>query len=369
VAIVYGIVAISILVAISLLVVDYGHAQLVKMELQACVDGAARAGAFGIHTGMAEARSRARGVGALSKSNGTIISFADADFRFGKWNEQTNALDAASGSEIDAIQVTARRSVPLAFGSFYGKSTVDVAARATSKWTSSSSYAIIGLDWIHMTGNAEVDSYDSASGAYSAGSRRTNGDLGTNGSIELKENVKIYGDATYKQNVVLEDSAKFMPPGTARKVTTDLVYPPVTLPGSYTSMGSFHGSGSGTLNLTSGNYYFTELTTSGQFTLNIAGQVNIYVNGNVDITGKSIVQGNKPANLKISVMSGGTVKLAGNGAVYTDLYAPTSDVALSGNGDVFGRVLGKTVISMGNGNIHFDESLAEISPGIVTTVK
>jgi hypothetical protein len=82
-----------------------------------------------------------------------------------------------------------------------------------------------------------------------------------------------------------------------------------------------------------------------------------------------VVQGNKPANLKISVMSSGTVKLAGNGAVYTDLYAPSSDVTLYGNSEVFGRVLGKTVTSTGNGNIHFDESLAEISPGIVTTVK
>jgi hypothetical protein len=369
VAIVYGIVAISLLAAISLLVVDYGRAQLVKMELQACVDGAARAGASGIHASVSEARSRARAVGALSKSNGTTVSFTDADFRFGKWNDQTNSIEAAIGSEINAIQVTARRTVPLAFGSFYGKSSVDVAARATSKWTSSSTYAIIGLDWIHMTGNAEVDSYDSASGAYSTGSRRTNGDLGTNGSIELKENVKVYGDATYKQNLVLEDSAKFVPPGTPSKVTTDLAYAPVTLPGSYTTMGNFHGSGNGSLNLTSGNYYFTDLTTSGNFTLNIAGQVNIYVNGNVDITGNAIVQGNKPANLKINVMNGGAVKLAGNGALYTDLYAPTSDVSLHGNGGLFGRILGKTVTSTGNGNIHFDESLAEISPGIISTVK
>jgi hypothetical protein len=89
----------------------------------------------------------------------------------------------------------------------------------------------------------------------------------------------------------------------------------------------------------------------------------------VDITGNAIVQGNKPANLKINVMNGGAVKLAGNGALYTDLYAPTSDVSLHGHGELFGRILGKTVTSTGNGNIHFDESLAEISPGVISTVK
>lgn len=365
----YVAVAIVVGVGLCLIAVDYGRAQYARMQLQSCVDGAARAAAGGIPHGLDEARRRARGVGSLSRADGQPVTFEDGDFHFGRWNDEAEQIEAASIADVDAVEVVARRTVPLTFGVMFGKPSVDVFARATATWSIDRNYAIIGLDSIHMWGGATVDSYNSGSGPYSPLTRRANGDLGTNGDITLEQNVRVHGDGTYKQNLVIRDSAEFVSPGTARKVRSTLAFSPPTLPATYTNMGSFHGSGPNTLTLTSGNYYFTELQTTGQFTLIIDGQVNVYVNGDVDLEGLAIVMGNKPANLRINVMNDGDVKLAGNGMLHADLFAPLSAVKVAGNGEIFGRLLGKTVTSEGNGGIHYDESLADKFVGTVSTVR
>jgi Flp pilus assembly protein TadG len=367
--IVYVAIALVVMVGLCLLGVDYGRAQYVRMQLQSCADGAARAAATGIPTSLAEARTRARHVGSLNKANGQPVTFDDGDFRFGWWNDETDALEAANLDDIDSVEVVARRTVPLAFGAMFGKSSVDVSARATAKWTVTRDYAIIGLDRVDMWGNATVDSYDSGTGPYVASMRRKRGDVGTNANITMHEEVKVYGDGTYKQNVTLEGNAQFVAPGKARKVRSTFEFDVAALPSTYTNMGSFHGSGPNSLTLTSGNYYFTELTTTGQFTLNVAGEVNIYVDGNIDIEGLAVVSGSKPANLRINALKAGEVKLAGNGALYADVYAPLSDVKVTGNGGFFGRLLGKTVYTAGNGDIHYDESLANKFIGTVSLVR
>jgi hypothetical protein len=361
-------VAFSVLVAFCSLAVDYGRAQLVRTELQACADGAARAAAGGITVSVAEAKRRARDVGGLNKAGDTPITFADADFRFGRWNESTNQFDPA-GTPIDAVEITARRDVALVFGAMYGRSSVDVSARATARGGASAGHALIGLDWVDMRGTASLDSYDSTVAAYAPGTRRQNGDIGTNGHINLDGAVRIYGDATYKTTLNTTGNAGVVPPGQASQVTSSMSFTAPTLPSSYSDMGSLNGNGNGSLTLTSGNYRFSSFTVSGNFTLNVVGEVNVYVDGPFNLTGHMSIHGGKPGNFRVNMLGSSDATVGGSSALYADVYAPSSHVSLVGTGDLYGRFVGKTVSATGKGGIHFDESLPMNGAGGVSLVK
>ena len=54
---------------------------------------------------------------------------------------------------------------------------------------------------------------------------------------------------------------------------------------------------------------------------------------------------------------------------YADIYAPLSAVNVSGTGDFYGRLIGKTIGVIGSGALHFDESLALPGGGLAKLVK
>src|SRR4030095_15529418 len=80
----------------------------------------------------------------------------------------------------------------------------------------------------------------------------------------------------------------------------------------------------------------------------------------VQLTGNSIVNPtNVPSNLQIWYGGSKGVLLAGNGNFQGVVYAPSSDVKITGNGSYFGSVLGNTVYNNGNGYVHFDKALSD----------
>ncbi len=50
----------------------------------------------------------------------------------------------------------------------------------------------------------------------------------------------------------------------------------------------------------------------------------------------------------------GTMKLGSNTNLFANIYAPQSPIIISGNGDIYGSVLGKSVDMTGNAHIHYD---------------
>ncbi|HAV14344.1 MAG TPA: hypothetical protein DCX06_12755 [Opitutae bacterium] len=61
-----------------------------------------------------------------------------------------------------------------------------------------------------------------------------------------------------------------------------------------------------------------------------------------------------------------TIKISGNGELYSAVYAPNADVEVKGGGragEVMGGVVGFTATMTGNGNFHYDEALASIQLG------
>jgi hypothetical protein len=49
------------------------------------------------------------------------------------------------------------------------------------------------------------------------------------------------------------------------------------------------------------------------------------------------------------------VTISGSSDLYAEVYAPQSDVTISGRGGFFGSVIGSTLTLSGSGGVHFDQ--------------
>jgi Flp pilus assembly protein TadG len=120
--------------------VDWGHVQLVKLELQRAADAAARSAASTIPSGPSAARASAiatAGQNTVDYGN-TSVSVAAADVEFGSFDPVTKSFNAYAGAaeaSASAVRVTARRTVTLWFTGLLGLSSRDVVARSVTSYT------------------------------------------------------------------------------------------------------------------------------------------------------------------------------------------------------------------------------------------
>ena len=79
----------------------------------------------------------------------------------------------------------------------------------------------------------------------------------------------------------------------------------------------------------------------------------------ISISGQGLLNTNVnpiPGNLQINYPGTGTISISGQGNSYAIVDAPNAGVAVSGNGDFFGRLIGGTIDYGGNGKFHYDIS-------------
>lgn len=114
---------------------------------------------------------------------------------------------------------------------------------------------------------------------------------------------------------------------------------------------------------------------AGTRTLEVTGQagiiipdgssLTIYTEGDVLLAGNGLTNGNtRPATCQIygtgTASSSQRIQIAGNGTLRAALYAPNADLTLTGNGDIMGAAVGRTITLTGNADFHYDESLANL---------
>lgn len=106
-----------------------------------------------------------------------------------------------------------------------------------------------------------------------------------------------------------------------------------------------------------------------------AAKLTMYAAGNVSFTGNGVVNGsagtpNNTNNFQLygtrtaaqAALSGmQSFSIKGNGYLAGIVYAPNANVTVTGNGDTYGAVVANQVNMNGNGNFHYDESLANIA--------
>jgi hypothetical protein len=256
---------------------------------------------------------------------------------------------------------------------------------------------IIGLDKVTIgASSALVDSYDSSIG-YPA-SQSQDATLLSNGTITL-QGAKIYGDMiSALGNVILQ--ANSLVTGDVTYATTlsvansatirGTIYhqtsPPIVAPipdacGSYTkapttwitgaytydaAKGNLTVSGGGTATLASGTYCFNNVTVSGGSTLQINtvnGPVIINVTGKFTDSGGSLQNPSAiPFNLQVASSYTGSngVTVSGTSATYLSIYAPGTDLTVSGGGPLYGALVCRALTVSGNSFVHEDLALPDI---------
>ena len=267
---------------------------------------------------------------------------------------------------------------------------------------------------ITLSGNADIDSYDSARGPYNPTTNRSDratvattdqitltgrasiyGYVATGGTPpNVGKNGRIYGATTTSSTAV--DSSRVRSDFNAN--LSDAAAPS----GSAYNLGAYSLTGTSSVSLPratdlpgpNGRYLYTctSLNVGGSARLTINGPVDIVVSGNITVgsSGFIAVGGASAVDPSLNLYSPGTISIGGAGlinntnlpiktsiwgtkassssaqnisvtasaAFYGTLYAANGDITLSGSGGIFGAVIGRNVNISGSTDFHYDIQLA-----------
>ncbi len=299
--------------------------------------------------------------GPITASDGTVVPCGMA------YLASTGNMSGTTKTIHDMLQVTSGWPFPGAFSNSCGSS---------------------------LSGNAYTDSYNSSLGSYTA-TKGKNGNFGTNcnsnGAIALNGNAEIYGAAVVgpggtagAPTISTSGNAGY---DSARVLPSPISLPPITdpnggdgsnnitvssntsygnlVPGKY---GNISVSGNGNITLEcGGTYSISGLSVSGNGEIILDcpadNPVKLYVYNTLSISGNGISNnGENPTGLFMYGMPSLTsASVTGNGEAYYALYAPNAAIQTTGNGDIYGSLVGSVITDSGNANLHYDQALTNDS--------
>ncbi|HYO10886.1 MAG TPA: pilus assembly protein TadG-related protein [Tepidisphaeraceae bacterium] len=367
VGIVWSIVVLVALCAVASLAVDLGRVQLVKNQLRTAADAAALAGGEYVLSDLSVARSVAIAAAKGNLADGKRVELSASDVTFVYWNEKTRRVEALpSGRKHNAIKVVAQRTtargnpVELPFAKLLGadtcNATVEVIALAKPQ-----KFAIVGLDFIKMSGNA-------SNGYKKKGEFDYNGSIASNGDITLGGSSNIQGDAFpgIGRRVIGANHVS----GSTTPLTKALVYPQAdagnaatvndnaNIPQTYMASGILKLGSQKSLPLAGGVYYLKGLDLSAGSELKFTGPATVYVAGSIKLAGHAVTYNDVPENLKlVHLGTSGTIEIGSSSALYADIYAPAAPLTMNGTGDVYGAIVAKSISMTGNSAVHYDLAL------------
>lgn len=386
------------LLALVALAVDIGYIAHAHTELQRTADAVALAAAARLPDQTAAIDA---GLATAQNNDTSIVTSLDAnDFVFGWWNRNNSTFTTPppANRPTNAVRVTVSRTeargnpIALFFGLVLGREHTDITTRATGYLDRSLCGAFVGIQHLAVPGNPRTDSFDSVEGAYNAATSRQRGSVCSDGDIEIEGDAYIRGDARagVNQDVILDGGVVVtgnignrikpldLPPVDASPYATNnnnANLPLVQKGNSWVSplnaYGDFILDGTTVYTMPPGNYYFRNVTLTGQSTLNITGNTALFITGNLYRGGGTYVNNNTQiaGNLEI-YMTGGTAEVTSDNPFYGVIYAPNTDVRIAGSADYFGAIVGKTLVATGSGMAHYDESLnlEHVDPPTRTTL-
>ncbi len=250
---------------------------------------------------------------------------------------------------------------------------------------------IFGNTAVSFSGNSIIDSYDSSAGPYSPLTARSNGDVGTNGTLTIQGgNAIIKGDVVIGPNGAISGYSPSNVTGEVFYSGNEVELESVTLPAYFTgltNLGSLSVGGKQEATILPGNYFYENIAVDGKGALTISGNTNIYVHTNFTVSGGDaivVTQGpveiyiggtgsfagqgivnatGVPGNLQIFGLGAGTsLSFSGQSDFYGAIYAPDSSITMGGIASYFGAAIGGSVTLGGNNMFHYDESLSQNGP-------
>jgi hypothetical protein len=267
-------------------------------------------------------------------------------------------------------------------------------------------FGAFGTEFVHMSSNARLDSYDSSLGSYA--SQATNGtgtsqhanaagQIGSNGDITLDQNATVWGNAVpgpQHQDMILGNATVS---GTTSAAADPIELPTLSVPG-YTSFGNLAVQSATTI--PSGDRTYGNLSLASNKTLRIVGPANIVISnltlragakieadttfGNVQLwvidnfvmnAGSQIAPLDfKSEHLRLNLLSDNvinpevnvqldTVQFDSNSKFYGTILAPKAAIKLTSNFELFGALLARSIDLASNARLHFDEALLDANGG------
>ena len=253
---------------------------------------------------------------------------------------------------------------------------------------------------LHMDSNARVDSYNSTTGTYASqcvnGSganmyAHDDGDVGSNGNIDMDANSQVWGDAASGPSGTTTVGVHAEVTGSTSPSPDTFDMPPIVVP-ALTSLGN--KTINATVNLGPGNYRYDDLLINPNKILNVTGPATIvvtnlrlrsgaqfrvaasggpvvvYVIDDLLINSNTLIASTDyaPHKLQFNLLSDNVIDpdvivdldvidFDSNAKMYGTIYAPNAHVAIDSNFELFGAMIAHSIDLDSNSRIHYDESL------------
>jgi predicted acyltransferase (DUF342 family) len=263
-------------------------------------------------------------------------------------------------------------------------------------------YAAFSQGEMVIANNSMIDSYNSTNGLYNVATSGQKGNMGTNGTfvsvIDIGNNATINGSVSTGPGGTVDYMPSKVTITGGVTHTNDVYLEPVSVPSDLqtaTYLGTLNVAA--TTTISSGKYRYDTISIGNNGTLNISGDVELYLTNPVTAftTGNNTVAININDGASLTIFSEGKVDF-GNKAIinintvnkptsslmiyslYDDpadpngviidnnneffgaVYAPLTNVTVSNNAAFFGAIVGNEVSLSNNGMMHYDEALGSI---------
>jgi hypothetical protein len=384
------------------LTLDVGYIYNLRAQVQNTADAAALAGATAVKEGQYDAvQTWALDVIALNQESFGFSSLDDQIIQVGRWDKTAltfTAIDPANANSSNAVRVVSVRSeAPLFLAALMDKHSTTIQREAIAMTTPSCN-GVWGVNSVKVPGSVTIDSFDSTSGPYDAGSANPNGDVCSNGEITVSGSAFIDGDVL-ASTITLNGGSLTITGITEDAV--DLVEVPVIdfgdvvtdndndtigltdagtdpLDNSQVSNPGFYDLvlyNSENLTLAPGTYIFDDIEMHSNSSLTLTGPTTIYLDDDFEMESNAVINTTQnPADLTIIANGdpdGSYIKLSGSADFYGAILAPNSIIKLSGNGDFYGNIIGAAIEFKGSFSFHVDESLelVDVLKGPVVLVR
>ncbi|MHC4234189.1 MAG: DUF7305 domain-containing protein, partial [Planctomycetota bacterium] len=378
-------VGLALIMGLAALAVDVGLLYNSVGQMQVAVDAGSLAGASALLVGTDDVHVRANYYTGLHRVAGETLEEAPdthVAVSIGNWYGLSQAFVPGGAEESvkpNAVRVVGTRNeLPMIFGSLLGIPTREVQRQAVSVLGGGKCLGIWGIEGVWGDGDLRTDSYNSTEGSYGGGNVYPNGDVCSGSDITLNgSSVVIRGDAMYglEHDLITEGSPEIV--GVVDELCCPLVPPAVagdvesaasnndnasiglTERGRDPFAGSqwdFYVTGSDSLALPGGTFYFTSAVIDGTATVTVSAPTVIYLSGPAAFTGNGLINLTEDPKNLIIYSTGETMILDGTAGFYGVVIAPNADIVLAGTGEYFGVLVGETLDIDGTADIHVDEA-------------